>query len=119
MSRDNFNNKAYDILSALKKCHKSKNTRCIVNHLDDESIDVICEALHNFIWNPKVNLSQQNYNKITKHLTTHKNDWTKITNEHLPVSKRRIALKRQYGTGIFSLILSTIIPLITSLLVKK
>jgi L-lactate utilization protein LutC len=87
----------------------------IIKHLDDKGIDDICECLYNVIFTD-MNLSKKKKTLLKKHIRNFPNI-KKITNANISVSKRRAALS-QSGSGI-GLILSTVLPLLTSLFSRK
>lgn len=86
----------------------------ILKHLDNESVDDICECLYNVVFTD-LNLSKKKKKKLREHI--HKNipNIKHLTNRKVAVSKRRQALS-QHGNGI-GLILSTILPFIAKLFV--
>ena len=88
----------------------------IIDHLDDNSIEMICECVYNAIYTD-LSISKKKKKNLRKRLHKHccmKNLKT-ITTPSITVSKKRKALKQE-GTGL-GFILSTIVPLITKLFV--
>lgn len=102
-----------------KTLHKlPKDTlKHLIKHLDDQSINQICECVYNVIYTD-LKLSKKKKNSLKKKLHTHccVKNLKKISNKKLTVSKRRKALMQE-GEGI-GLILSAIIPLLTKLFMK-
>lgn len=102
------------LLAALNKLPKNLQQH-ILQHLDDASIDAICECVYNVIYTDISMLSKQKKKTLSKKL--HKHCCIKnlriIATPSISVSKRRKALQQE-GTGI-GLILSTIVPLIAKL----
>ena len=87
----------------------------LIDHLDDNSIDNICECMYNIIHTdlhlPKTKKTKLK-NLIKNHCPTH--HLNKITKQSIPVSNRRRALK-QVG-GFLPMILATAIPFLADLI---
>ena len=103
----------YQIINKLP----SKAIPHLLNHLDDDSVNDICECVYNVIYTD-LKLSNKKKNDLKKKLHKHccVKNLKKISNKKLSVSKRRKALMQE-GEGI-GLILSAIIPLLTKLFMK-
>lgn len=86
----------------------------ILKHLDDSSIDDICECLYNIVFTD-LNLSKQKKQFLKNHIQKSLPNIKKITNRNVSVSKRRHALI-QHGSGL-GIILSTILPFLAKLFV--
>ena len=112
-------NTVRNLLLVLKKCHSTKATQSIIEHLDEKTITLLCETLYNLLWNPKFDIPESKYKKLTSHISKNRTDWGKLTSKSTKCSCKRKILKKQFGSGFFSILLSTLIPLITSLIVKK
>jgi hypothetical protein len=103
-----------NLFFALNKLPKNYHQH-IIQHLDDDSIDAICECVYNVIYTDISLLPTRTKKTLAKNLHKHccvKNLRT-IATSSISVSKRRKALQQE-GTGI-GLILSTIVPLIAKL----
>ena len=91
--------------------------RHIIEHLDNDSVDLICECVYNVLYTDlKLSTKTKNAlkNKLHKHCCL--KNLKMISNKKLSVSKRKKALMQE-GEGI-GLILSAIIPLLTKLFMK-
>lgn len=95
--------KYYKLMNALKSI-KSKDRDLIIQHLDDQAIDDVCECVYNVIYTD-LNLSKATQLKIKRFIKTNcsKNRLKVITNKRAPLSKRKAAI-RQEGGNIFMLI---------------
>jgi hypothetical protein len=113
--KKHFSNKKYklEFYKALSKVPKDM-LQTIFHHLDDRSVDLICECVYNTIYTD-MNLPNKTKKKLKTHLRKHccLKNLKVITNKKNSVSKRREALKQE-GKGI-PFILSAILPLITKL----
>ena len=87
----------------------------ILKHLDDDSINDVCECLYNVVFTD-LNLSKQKKQLLRQHIKKSIPDIELLTNRGMSVSKRRQALSQQ-GKGI-GLILSAILPFLTKLFIK-
>lgn len=88
----------------------------IIKHLDDDSIDDICECLYNVVFTD-MNLSKQKKQFLRQHIKKTMPNIKQMTNKNVSVSKRRQALS-QHGNGI-GLILSAILPFLAKLFVPS
>lgn len=86
----------------------------IIKHLDDNSIDDICECLYNVVFTD-LNLSKQKKDFLKNHIKKSIPSIKRITNKNVSVSKRRHALT-QHGSGL-GIILSTILPFLSKLFI--
>lgn len=100
----------------LKKIPR-KSFKHIIEHLDDDAIDLICECVYNVLYND-LNLSKIKREKLKNQLHTHccLKNLKMISNSKVAVSKRRKAVLQE-GEGI-GLILSAILPFLTKLFIK-
>jgi len=103
-----------------KSLHKLKpDVLCdVIQHLDDNSINDLCECVYNVIHtdlslSPKV--KQRLRNQLKKKCS--KKNLKIITTKKVPVSKRRKALSQE-GTGI-GIILGTVIPYLAKLIYDR
>lgn len=88
----------------------------IIKHLDDSSINDICECLYNVVFTD-MNLSKQKKHFLRQHIKKSMPNIRQMTNKNVSVSKRRQALS-QHGNGI-GLILSTILPFLSKLFIPS
>jgi|YelNatPaOPRAMG01_1025707.scaffolds.fasta_scaffold25135_6 CHAD domain-containing protein len=107
-------------LLLFKSLHKlpTESLKHILQHMDDESVDKICECVYNVL-KTKIKFSSKKRKQLVKNIHEHcclKNLKT-IENRKVSVSKRRKALVQE-GKGI-GLILSAIVPLLTRLFMKQ
>jgi hypothetical protein len=112
LSKDKM--KLYTSLHKLKPAVLSD----VIQHLDDNSIDHLCECVYNVIYtdlslSPKV--KQRLRNQLKKSCST--KNLKVITTKKIPVSKRRKALSQE-GSGI-GLILGTVIPYLAKLIYDR
>lgn len=86
----------------------------LIKHLDDKSVDDICECVYNTLFTD-LKIPKNKKNKLKRDLHKHccKANLNIISSKNIPISKRRKALQQE-GRGI-GLILSSIVPLLTSL----
>lgn len=103
----------YKVLNSVPKV----TLKHIIKHLDDESIDDICECVFNIIYTD-LKLSNKKRSALKTKLHKHccVKNLKRISNKKLSTSRRRKALMQE-GEGI-GLILSTVIPLLTKLFWK-
>lgn len=105
------------VLKALKKLN-ADDIQYFIEHLNDSSIDNICECVFNVV-NTDLKLSKAKRLKLRNHLK--KNcclaNIKKITNRKVPIFKRRKALSME-GRGL-PLILASVLPFLTSLFTRK
>lgn len=96
---------------------KPEQLQHVMKHLDDKSIDDICECVYNTLFTD-LNIPTNKKNKLKKHLNKHccKANLKIISSKNRPISRRRKALQQE-GKGL-GIILSTIVPLLTSLFAK-
>jgi len=89
----------------------------ILQHMDDNSVDKICECVYNVL-HTKLKFSSQKKKRLIRSLHEHccLKTLKTIGNKKVSVSKRRKALVQE-GKGI-GLILSAIVPLLTRLFMK-
>ena len=108
------------IVKTLHKClrkHNAEDFKDIVKCLNDDCIKFLCECVRN-VCDVKVfnNLPEQCKKKIRKSSHPYKNDLKKILKPHTSMYKKRKII--QYGSGWFLPLLTTVIPMITSLFTK-
>lgn len=111
---------AKDKMALYQSLHKLKPNILsdVIQHLDDKSVDNLCECVYNVI-HTDLSLAPKVKNKLRKHLKNKcsKKNLSIITTKKHPVSKRRKALSQE-GTGI-GLILGTVIPYLAKLIYDK
>ncbi len=104
----------YKLYECITKVPKNLRNH-MLKHLDDDSVDDVCECLYNVVFTD-LNLSKQKKQMLRKHIKKSIPDINMLTNRATSVSKRRQALS-QHGNGI-GLILSAILPFLTKLFIK-
>lgn len=104
----------YKLYECVSKVPKNLQSH-MLQHLDDNSIDSICECLFNVVFTD-LKLSKQKKSALRKHIKKNIPDINVITNRGMSVSKRRQALA-QHGNGI-GLLLSAILPFLSKLFIK-
>lgn len=116
MLRQNLK-KNLNLYKSLKKL-KPDEFNHVIDHLDNNSIDSICECVYNILfvdWNLPKSKRKHLKHSIHKHCCIKR--LKRISNKSIPIESRRKAL-RQEGKGL-GFILSAAIPLLTNLLFKK
>lgn len=103
--------KLYECISKIPKNLRSH----MLEHLDDDSVDSICECLFNVVFTD-LNLSKQKKKFLRKQIKKTIPDIDMLTNRNMSVSKRRQALAQQ-GNGI-GLLLTAILPFLSKLFIK-
>ena len=99
-------------VSQLSKRDREK----YLNDCCDENIHTICEAVDNVLKNVCPCKNKRVKNKINLHNRSLK----KLSNYRTKVSvKRKLLTNPQTGSGVFSIIASTVLPFLVSLLSKK
>lgn len=101
----------YDFLSDLSKLRK-KERNLYIKKCGCNFIHVICEAAHNIVRGSCKNKKSNRKNKLM-------HDLKRLSNPKLDVEKKRHILLNQKGSGIFSLIASTVLPFLANLIFKK
>lgn len=90
----------------------------VIQHLDDNSIDDLCECVYNVIYTD-LSLSSKSKQRLRNQLKKKcsAKNIKLITSKKMPVSKRRKALSQE-GAGI-GLILGTVIPYLAKLIYDR
>lgn len=111
--------KLISLLQSLNKLSPDA-IKTLISHLSDDSIDSLCECVYNVI-NVDLKLNKKLKKKLVKHINKKccKKRLKCIMNKKHNISKRRKALSMEGGFGGLGLLLSTAIPLLTSLFTKK
>lgn len=106
--------KLYKALKGLKPDVLSE----IIQHLNENSIDALCECVYNVI-HTDLSLSPKIKSMLRKKLKSKcsQKNLSSITSKKVSVSKRKQALSQE-GAGI-GIILSTIVPLLANLLFNR
>jgi len=100
------------LINLLNKSN-SKKKEIILKHLNDKSIDFICELVHNVIHN-NFNLSSKKVRKIKTLLHPNKKSFRYLSKKSGRIDKKR-KLMVQHGQGI-GVILSTVLPILLNVL---
>lgn len=108
------------VVKALHKClrkHNAEDFKDIIKCLNDDCVKFLCECVRN-VCDVDVfkNLPESRKKKIRKTSHLYKTDIKKILKPHTSIGKKRKIL--QYGSGWFLPLLTTVIPMITSLFSK-
>ena len=105
----------FKYLTSLSK----KNKRTALNFLSEEGIEYISEAIYNVLYNPDCtsSLSSTQKKKLIKTIKPKSELFKKLSRKKYSISSKR-KLITQAGTGL-SLLLSTVVPFLTSLLLPK
>jgi len=104
----------------LQICQRLKGNEfeALIDHLNDQSIDNICECVFNVI-NTDLKIPKHKRAKLRHHIKTkcNVNRIKFIGNKKKSLSKRRSAIKQE-GKGL-GMILASVIPFLTSLFAPK
>jgi hypothetical protein len=113
--------KIQNILNLFKflTTQKKQNLSSALSFLDADSIEHISETIYNLLYNEKLkkSMTSKQKNKIVRSIKPNLKSFEYIAKKHFPVSNRKKKIL-QSGSGL-GLILSALIPLIGSLLLKK
>lgn len=106
--------KFYKVLQKLKP----DLLKDVIQHLDDNSVDALCECVYNVIYSD-MSMSQKTKKMLRKKLKKNCSlqNLKKISSKKVSVSKRRQALSQE-GTGI-GLILATVVPWLANLIFNR
>jgi hypothetical protein len=110
--------KKLSLLTFLKSRQKKNNTHHILDCLNDESIKFLCECICNGC-SPETfeGVKPSFKKKIVNRYKNHKSEINKIISPKISLKKKRKII--QEGNGWFVPLLTTIVPLIASLLLPK
>lgn len=97
--------------------NKHDDFKDIINCLNDESVNFLCECVRNVCDVKVFNALPENHQRrIKKSSKSHQSDIRKVMKKSTPIRRKRKII--QYGSGWFLPLLSTVIPLITNLFSK-
>lgn len=102
--------KKYNFLKDVSSLGKTERKKYI-NSCEKQHIHVISEAIFNALKTP--------CKRKKKCLKKYGKELRKISNPKFDIEKKRKLLTDQVGGGIFSIIASVVLPLLTNLLFKK
>lgn len=111
------------IKSVLKKLEPlakipSRKSLHIVPVLSDDCIHAICESCYNLL-NNTYDLNKNKIRSVKRKLNAAKTDIRSIAKPRTSLlKKRKLLMKEQTGTGIFTVLASTIIPALIAALAK-
>lgn len=114
MRKKNISLKSKLLLYKSLQNLKPEHLQHVIKHLNDKSIDDICECVYNVIFTD-LKLPQKTKSKLKRNLHKHccKSNLKIISSKKYSNTKRRQALSQE-GRGL-GFILSSIIPLLTNL----
>ena len=95
---------------------KPEERACLVDHLNDASIDKIGQLVFNTLFTD-LKIPRRKAIDLSKKLKIHKKDLQFISNASKPVQLRRKRVKKQSASGL-GVLLATAIPALISLLAK-
>ena len=108
------------VLASLEPLQKipPKHRTAIAPLLADDCLHKICEGCQNLLRNT-FNLNKREMGKVTRKLKKHKKDIRIFSKpETSTARKRKILSSSQTGGGIFSILLSTVIPALVAAIAK-
>lgn len=96
----------------------SADVKDVIEHLNDDSIDNLCECVFNVI-NTDLKLSKAKKMKLRNHIKKNccLSNLKKITNKKVPLFKRRKALQME-GRGL-PMLIASVVPFLISLFTRK
>ena len=97
----------------LNSCQKS-DLEFILKNLNPRAIHNLCEIFKNVEYNT-LKLSGKSRRDINSVMIKNKNSCRLISSDKTPLHKRRLHLKKQVGSGLISLILSALAPILLQL----
>jgi hypothetical protein len=107
--------KKLDFLTALKKL--KPNHRCsVVNYLNDDGIETLCEIVHNVV-HKDIKLSSSKKAKIRKEFGGHRKKLAYLGNKKNDIVEKRKILKQ--NGGFLGTLLTIAIPIIADLIIRN
>ena len=107
--------KKLDFLTALKKL--KPDHRCsVVNYLNDDGIEALCEIVHNVV-HKDIKLSSSKKAKIRKEFGSHRKKLAFLGNKKNDIVKKRKILKQ--NGGFLGTLLAIAIPIIAELIIRN
>ena len=105
-------------LKRLKQIKKS-DRKNFFSQCSDADIQLICESCKN-VFHDTLNMGDKKKEKIKKKLLPFKKDFTQLCQSRTSNKKRRSLLKnKQVGSGVFSILASTVLPILLTTLLNK
>ena len=117
MTTDEMNKhiKFFKRLKQIRKCDR-KN---FFSQCSDADIQLMCESCKN-IYHDTLNMGEKKKAQVKKKLLPFKKEFIKLCNSQTPNKVRRSLLKnKQVGSGIFTILASTVLPILLSSIIKK
>ena len=106
------------ILKLMTKL-KGEDFKAMVDTLQDDTVDNVCECVFNLIYNPSLKIGSRKKNQIKKYIKTkcsiHK--LKNLADKKQPISKRRQIMKQE-GRGL-PFLLASAIPFLINLFTGK
>lgn len=105
------------LLKVMKKLGGDE-INSLLEHLNDESIDNVCECVYNVV-NTDLKLSKAKRLKLKNHIKKNCRlaNIKKISNRKIPIFKRRKALQME-GRGL-PMLIASVVPFLISLFTRK
>ena len=111
-----------NILAFLKILNRSKSDDLVFlfEVINDKSKGMICELVYNVLYNIKaLKMSDKKIKRIRKLLQPYKKDFETLANCRISTQKKKKIFRRQVGNGVFSALISALIPAFVSLVANK
>ncbi len=105
------------LLKTLRRL-KPKEQKKVIEGLSPKAVDQLCECVYNFMYSD-FGLQEANRDSLRVLLKNRKRTLSDIADARQPVEARQAKLANQAGSGIFTVLLTTLVPLITSLIAKS
>jgi hypothetical protein len=103
------------LLIVLGKLKNKEDQSIILNHLDGNSINFICETIHNTI-HGNINISRRKRKILKNNLLDKKHCFEKLSKKSTKLNEKRVIIK-QLG-GSISLLLAAVTPIIAQLVAQ-
>ena len=95
---------------------KKNNLKHFLEYLNDSSIELISELCYNVLFNTNLFKKKKDLNKLKKHLGKFKKPLLTLARKSNSIKTKKKLLVNQKGEGLITGLISTILPLITSLI---
>ena len=107
--------KAIPILNTLLKRMKKADVEIVLPFLNDQIQEILCECIHNCLYNKKISKRRQNY--LKRKLGGQKQMYRYLSNAKGSMQKKKRLLPQTGGS--LSLILATVLPLLAEYILPK
>lgn len=109
------NIKFLQMLKNLKK----ENMKILFNFLNDSSIELVSEMCYNVLFNTNLFKERKHLNKLKRHLKHYKQPISILAKKSTSCKRKRKILCNQKGEGLITGLISSVLPLLISLITGK